>query len=107
MESRRIDDHPILGAPPPAREVTIHVDGRPVPAREGETVASALVAAGWTAFRTTERRRQPRGVFCAIGKCTDCVMTVNGVPNVRTCVTLVQDDMQVSTQEGLGEWRIG
>ena len=105
--SRRIDHHPILGDAPPSREVTLIVDGRAVPAREGDTIASALVAAGWTAFRRTEKRHAPRGVFCAIGKCTDCVMTVNGIPNVRTCVKLVEDNMAITTQEGLGEWRIG
>ena len=45
MNSRRILDHPILGPLPEAREVTIHVDGRPVKAREGEPIAAALVAA--------------------------------------------------------------
>jgi len=106
MSSRRVDNHPILGELPPAREVTIRVDGRTVPAREGDTIASALVAAGWTAFRRTEKRAEPRGIFCAIGKCTDCVMTVNGVPNVRTCITEVEAGMLVETQEGLGTWRV-
>jgi len=106
MSTRRIENHPILGVLPPAREVTILVDGRTVSAREGDTIASALVAAGWTAFRRTEKRGEPRGVFCAIGKCTDCVMTVNGVPNVRTCITPVEDGMQVATQEGLGTWQV-
>jgi len=104
--SRRIDGHPILGDAPPAREITLIVDSKAVVAREGDTIASALVAAGWTVFRRTEKRDAPRGVFCAIGKCTDCVMTVNGIPNVRTCVTLVEDNMTITTQEGLGEWRI-
>jgi predicted molibdopterin-dependent oxidoreductase YjgC len=102
--SRRIVDHPILGPLPDAGEVTLDVDGKPVTAREGETIAAALTAAGWVGFRRTEKRHEPRGVFCAIGKCTDCVMTVDGVPNVRTCVTTVRDGMQVVTQEGLGEW---
>ncbi|MBT3380929.1 MAG: (2Fe-2S)-binding protein [Lentisphaerae bacterium] len=106
MTSRRIDDHPILGASPNCREVTITVDGSPLLARDGDTIASALIAAGWTAFRHTEKRHEPRGVFCAIGKCTDCVMTVNGVPNVRTCIALVEDGMRVETQEGLGTWRV-
>ena len=53
MSSRRILEHPILGPLPEASEVTILVDGKPVKAREGETVASALTAAGWVAFRTT------------------------------------------------------
>ena len=103
-ESRRILDHPILGPLPPAREITIYVDGKPVPAREGETIAAALIAAGWVGLRKTEKLHRPRGVFCAIGKCTDCVMTVKGVPNVRTCVTTVEPGMRIRTQEGLGEW---
>lgn len=106
MDSMRIIDHPILGPLPQAREVTIYVDREPLPARVGETIAAALVAAGRKRFRTTEKRREPRGIFCAIGKCTDCVMTVDGVPNVRTCITLVRDGMQIRTQEGLGEWVI-
>ncbi len=47
---------------------------------------------------------EPRGLFCAIGRCTDCVMTVDGVPNVRTCVTLVEGGMSIETQRGLGKW---
>ncbi|MHB8947330.1 MAG: (2Fe-2S)-binding protein, partial [Bacillota bacterium] len=50
-------------------------------------------------------RTGPRGLFCAIGRCTDCVMTVDGVPNVRTCVTPVREGLRVETQRGLGEWR--
>ena len=103
---RRISEHPILGPLPQAEEVLVTIDGRRIRARRGETIAAALIAAGITTFRRTEGRDQPRGVFCAIGKCTDCVMTVDGVPNVRTCVTLVADGMQVSTQKGLGEWQM-
>ena len=105
MTPRRITDHPILGPLPAAETVTIYVDGQPVSARSDDTIASALTAAGWVRFRGTERRHEPRGVFCAIGRCTDCAMTVNGLPNVRTCVTLVEDSMQIKTQDGLGEWR--
>lgn len=105
MTARRIADHPILGPLPAAGAVTIYVDGRPVTARSDDTIASALTAAGWVRFRRTEARREPRGIFCAIGRCTDCAMTVNGLPNVRTCVTLVEDNMQITTQDGLGEWR--
>jgi hypothetical protein len=107
MESRRIESHPILGPLPSVREVTFFAAGRPVRAREGETIAAALVAAGWTAFRKTERHHEPRGIFCAIGKCTDCVMTEDGIPNVRTCITTVRENMRVETQDGLGQWEIG
>lgn len=103
---RRIEDHPILGKVPTLTEVTIFVDGKPLAARYGDTIASALIAAGRMAFRRTEKRHELRGVFCAIGRCTDCVMTVNGIPNVRTCITLVEDNMHINTQDGLGEWRI-
>ena len=105
MRGRRIAMHPILGGLPQAREFDILVDGRPVRAREGETVAAALVAAGRYEFRRTEKEGEPRGIFCAIGRCTDCVMTVDGVPNVRTCITTVKEGMRVQSQKGLGEWR--
>ncbi|NPV69572.1 MAG: (2Fe-2S)-binding protein [Firmicutes bacterium] len=104
MATWRIIDHPILGAAPADRTVIIDFDGRPVEAIEGEPIAAALMAAGVASFRTTPVRHEPRGVFCAIGRCTDCVMTVDGVPNVRTCVTPARDGMIVRTQHGLGEW---
>ncbi|MBN1828407.1 MAG: (2Fe-2S)-binding protein [Deltaproteobacteria bacterium] len=100
----RIDDHPILGAAPPRRTVTVIVDGEPIRAFEGEMIAAALAAAGRRHLRFTGKHGQPRGVFCAIGRCTDCIMTVNDKPNVRTCVTPVQDGMIVQTQRGLGKW---
>ena len=101
----RIVDHPILGKLKPRKEVTIEVDGKKIPAYEGEPIAAALMAQGIKVFRTTSKYNQPRGVFCAIGRCTDCMMTVNGLPNVRTCITLVKDGMKIVTQRGLGEWR--
>ena len=106
MAGRRVTVHPILGRLPEAREFDILVDGRPVRVREGETVAAALVAAGWSVFRHTEKEGEPRGVFCAIGRCTDCVMTVDGIPNVRTCITTVREGMRVQSQKGLGVWRL-
>ena len=103
----RIIRHPILGDQPEAREVTIMVDGMPLTAREGEMIAAALTAAGIKRLRTTSKTHEPRGVFCAIGRCTDCVMVVNGRANVRTCVTPVEDGMVVTSQEGLGVWEKG
>jgi len=97
----RIIRHPILGDLPESHTVSITVDGKVIPAREGETIAAALLAAGIRVNRYTEKRHEPRGIFCGIGQCTDCVMVVNGVPNVRTCVTLVADGMVIETQHGL------
>jgi len=76
--------------------VTITVDGDPLSAYMGETIAGALLAAGRKAWRRT-LHGQPRGVFCGIGLCFDCLVTVNGTPNVRACVTPVAAGMVVET----------
>lgn len=101
----RVEEHPILGPLPETATVWIEVDGKRIPARRGEPIAAALLAAGIRVFRTTHHRGEPRGPFCGVGRCTDCVMTVDGVPNVRTCVTPVRDGMKIETQRGLGRWR--
>ena len=100
----RVLDHPILGEAKLGRKITIEIDGQPIPAFEGEPIAAALLAAGYKVFRYTVKKGEPRGVFCAIGRCTDCVMTVDGRPNVRTCITPAVDGMKVQTQAGLGTW---
>jgi predicted molibdopterin-dependent oxidoreductase YjgC len=100
----RIEDHPILGALPESREITIVVDGKKLKAYEGEMISAALIASGMYTFRYTSKKNEPRGVFCAIGRCTDCVMEVNGRPNVRTCVTPVEKNMVIKTQKALGTW---
>lgn len=87
------------------REVQIQVDGRPLQAFEGETVVAALFAAGRCSLRTTSRREEPRGMYCGIGVCFDCVMTVDGRPNVRTCQTPVRAGMRVDSQRGPGTWK--
>lgn len=99
----RIVNHPILPEVE-APDIIIYVDGKPIPAKSGEPIAAALLASGIRVCRETAKRGRPRGVFCGIGRCTDCVMTVDGVPNVRTCVTPVRADMKVETQKGLGSW---
>lgn len=98
----RVVEHPILEPLDLSNTVTIYYNGQPIEALEGEPVAAALMNAGIRAFRLTARRHEPRGIFCAIGRCTDCKMTVDGVPNTRTCVTLVHEGMQVEFQDGLG-----
>jgi predicted molibdopterin-dependent oxidoreductase YjgC len=100
----RVVKHPILGDDKRERDACIVVDGKRVAAITGEPIASALLAAGIRKFRVTPRFGSPRGLFCGIGRCTDCIMTVDGQPNVRTCVTPVKDGMIVETQAGLGKW---
>ena len=62
-------------------------DGRQLPLTPGQTVAAVLFAAGVRAWRTTRMDGRPRGIFCGIGVCFDCLVTVNGVPARRACVT--------------------
>jgi len=62
-----------------------------------------LIAASIKVFRYSVKRDEPRSLFCAIGRCTDCVMTVNNQSNVRTCITLVEEGMEIETQKGLGK----
>ncbi|MDR1960921.1 MAG: (2Fe-2S)-binding protein [Gracilibacteraceae bacterium] len=96
----RISNHPILGEAEVRREVKFTFDGGEMTGFEGEPIAAALRAAGVLTHRYTKKQGAPRGVFCAIGRCTDCVMVVNGRPNVRACVTALAEGMAVQTQYG-------
>jgi len=100
----RINNHPILGTDQRIEEVTIIVDGKKILAKKGEPIAAALLAAGIRKFRLTAKESKPRGIFCGVGRCADCIMTVDGQPNIRTCITPVQDGMIIQTQKGLGSW---
>lgn len=82
----------------------IEVDGERIKAYPGETIASALLAAGKYRLRRTSKLQHSRGIFCGMGICYDCRMMVNGHPNVRTCVMLAEPGCRVQTQEGLGVW---
>jgi predicted molibdopterin-dependent oxidoreductase YjgC len=77
----------------------LDVDGQPVTAYQGETVAAALIAAGYRTFRHTAHGL-PRGLFCGMGVCFDCLVTVDGRPHVRACLTLVQPGMRVRLTGG-------
>lgn len=60
--------------------------GRPIPVVPGQTIGAALLAAGIRSWRTTRLAGRPRGLFCGIGVCFDCLVTVNGRPSVRACL---------------------
>ena len=79
----------------------ITVDGKPVSAYPGETIATVLLAAGELVIRRTVKQDKPRSVFCGIGICFDCLVTVNSVPNQRACVTLAQPGCVVTRQIGI------
>ena len=85
--------HPTIR--PAGRPITIHFDGQPIPALDGETIAASLSAAGIVALRQTASG-VPRGLFCGMGACWDCVVTVDGRIGQRACLTRVADGMQVA-----------
>lgn len=99
----RISTHPILGEIKKGRIVNFTYDGKELQGYEGEPIAAALKAQGVMVHRYTKKEHKPRGIFCAIGRCTDCVMVVNGQPNVRTCVTPLEEGMKIKTQYGVSD----
>ena len=97
----RIREHPILDFRK-GPLVEFEHDGRKLEGHEGESIAAALHAAGVRVLRHSIRLNRPRGFFCAIGRCSSCLMTVDGVPNVMTCVTALKAGMRIETQTGKG-----
>lgn len=96
----RIVNHPILGTIEKGKLVNFTLDGKPMQGYENEPIAAALKSQGVMVHRYTLKKHMPRGIFCAIGRCTDCVMVVDGVPNVRTCITPLKEGMRIQTQYG-------
>lgn len=94
----RITQHPIIEFKR-GRKIKFYFEGDPVEAYDRETVAAALIASGIKVFRYSKRHKRPRGFFCAIGKCSSCLMEIDGVPNQMTCIRLVKQGMKVRRQE--------
>ncbi|MBG0851714.1 (2Fe-2S)-binding protein [Streptomyces spinoverrucosus] len=86
----------------PGPAFTVTFDGREIDALPGQTVAAALWAAGVTSWRGTRGAGRPRGVFCGIGVCFDCLVTVNGRPNQRACLVPARPGDAIRTQDGTG-----
>jgi len=95
--SARIGDPSHRGRP-----LVIYVDGQPWSVYPGETIAGALVAAGRRHCRRTSDRHEWRGYYCGMGVCWECLVVVDGRPNVRACMTFVTDGMRIETQDGYG-----
>ncbi len=88
---------------PSSQALTVNVDGQPVEAFLGESVAAALLASGRRTWRHTDKSHAPRGLFCGMGICFECLVTIDGVPNVRACTTPVQAGMVIETGGHPGE----
>ena len=76
------------------RKIVFSVNGRSTTAHMGETIHAALIAAGYRQFRKS-KTHQPRGVFCGMGVCYECLVTVNNGSTQQACVTLVEEGMEV------------
>lgn len=100
----RISKHPIIdiGTTEEKQYVTFFFEDQPICALVEDTIASALIANGFDIFGFTEHNH-PRGFFCAIGKCSACLVEVDGIPNVRACITSVREGMKVRRQVGKGK----
>jgi sarcosine oxidase, subunit alpha len=99
----RIEPHPNSDGPPP-RMTRFSFDGTEVDGVEGEPLIAALLAAGIRVLCTMPRTAEARGAYCLVGRCSDCLVIVDGVPNKRACVERVRTGMAVDTQHGLGTW---
>jgi len=86
----------------PEPSFTVTFDGRRIAVLPGQTIAAALWTAGVVSWRTTRDKGEPRGVFCGIGVCFDCLLTVNGRTNQRACLLPAQPGDVIRTQEGTG-----
>lgn len=82
-------------------EFQMTVDGETLPAYAGETIATVLLASGDIAIRHTLKQNKPRSVFCGIGICFDCLVTVDGVPNLRACMIPARPGCEVTRQRCL------
>jgi len=97
----RITKHPILNFPP-REPIPFIFEGKPLQGYQGDTIASALHALGITTLSYSIQQHRHRGFYCAIGNCASCNMVVNGVPNVRTCMTLLEPNMVIERQTDKG-----
>ncbi|KAB3531030.1 (2Fe-2S)-binding protein [Alkaliphilus pronyensis] len=98
----RIFKHPILNFER-KRLVTFTFNNKTIEGYEGETIAAALHAAGIKTLSHSSEKHRPRGLFCAIGNCSSCLMEVNGEANVRICVEEVKEGLIIRTQTGKGD----
>jgi predicted molibdopterin-dependent oxidoreductase YjgC len=83
--------------------VSFTFDGRPLQARIGDSVAAALLASGVASFRLTPVSGSPRGPWCMMGVCFDCLVVIDGAGGRQACMTPVREGMAVETQAGRRE----
>jgi len=85
------------------RPLHLTFEGRPLVCRDGDSVAAALLADGHAACRDTAVGNVPRGPYCMMGICYDCLVTIDGRPNRQACMTRAREGMAVERQAGARE----
>ena len=94
-----IKEHPILDFKR-GKQVKFFFEGEEIVGYEGLPIAAALHAAGVKVLSFSEKYDRPRGFFCAVGKCSSCLMEVDGRPNVMFCMEPLKAGMKVKRQKG-------
>lgn len=89
----------ICGARKP---VAITIDGMRTEAREDETLAAVMLQSGRPDLRTSAVTGRPRGAYCMMGVCFECLVTIDDQPNQQACMTVVRPGMRVERQVGAG-----
>lgn len=95
--SNRIDNHQVLGKLKDRKEVKFTFDGKSYNGYEGDTIASALLAHGIRTLRVHEESGTPRGIYCNIGHCFECRVTVDERRGVRACLQPIKEGMVVES----------
>lgn len=97
MNNSRVIDHPVLGKLEPATSLSFVFDGNTYEGYEGDTIASALLAHGVRTLRVHEETGTPRGIYCNIGHCFECRVTVNNEPGQRACLVEIKAGMNIES----------
>lgn len=97
MTTNRILNHPVLGPVENKTPVTFTFDGQTFEGFEGDTIASALLANGIRQLRVHEATGAPRAIYCNIGHCFECRVTINEAETVRACMTPIQNNMAIAS----------
>lgn len=98
----RLRHHPVLGQVSDQQTAPFTFEGRQLEGLEGEPIAVALLANGLRTLRHAEGSGEPRGLYCGIGQCYECRVTVDGTRNVRACVTPLRAGMRIERDPAIG-----
>ena len=99
----RVKNHPILKFIT-GKEITFTFEEKELLGYEGEPIVAALHANN---VKVLKHEHRPRGLFCAIGNCSSCLMEVNGEPNVRVCIEPLREGMEIRLQNNKGIFKRG